>query len=233
MGRSAPICWFELLSRAWRIAVDQSGAGSQVMMSYERGNRKELGHLQGPKTHEQLLGKIRRWMKVALVLNAGQYKCKIGLAFVTGQTWEFIMGGYVQKDMEKPHYLFFMYPPIDDGACVVCFSYERWHYLVIFSLTLSRALRSAQRSALRSARRSAVRSALRSARYVGDHAWGVLEKKRHNHAAQYYERNVYILSLTSASTGTHPKLSQHSHVGSAVFRAINLCLVGSSTLTVR
>ena len=63
MGHSAPMCWFELLSRAWRIAVDQSGAGSQVMMSYERGNRKELGHLQGIarlKTHEQLLDKIRR-----------------------------------------------------------------------------------------------------------------------------------------------------------------------------
>ena len=98
MGHSAPMCWFELLSRAWRIAVDQSGAGSQVMMSYKRGNRTELGHLQGPKTHEQLLGKIRRWMKVALVLNAGQYKFKIGLAFVTGRTWEFIMGGYVQKE---------------------------------------------------------------------------------------------------------------------------------------
>ena len=45
MGHSVPIFWFELLSRAWRIAVDQSGAGSQVMMAYERGNRKELSHL--------------------------------------------------------------------------------------------------------------------------------------------------------------------------------------------
>ena len=121
MGHSVPLCWFELLSRAWRIAVDQSGAGSQVMMSYERGNRKELGHLQGIsrlKTHEQLLDKIRRWMKVALLLTAGQFKCKIGLSFFTGQTWEF-MGGYVQKDMGKPHYLFYAYPPIDEGALFV------------------------------------------------------------------------------------------------------------------
>ena len=121
MGHSVPICWFELPSRAWRIAVDQSGAGSQVMMAYERGNRKELGHLQGVarlKTHEQLLDKIRRWMQVALLLAAGQFKCKIGLAFFTGRTWEF-MGGYVQKDMGKPHCLFFMYPPIGDGASFV------------------------------------------------------------------------------------------------------------------
>ena len=119
MGRSAPICWFELLSRAWRIAVDQSGAGLQGMMSYERGNRKELGHLQGIaqlKTHEQLFDKTRGWMKVALMLNAGQYKCKIGLSFFTGQTWEF-MGGYVQKDM-------------GELQCALCFSHARWHYLV-------------------------------------------------------------------------------------------------------
>ena len=57
-------------------------------------------------------------MKVALLLTAGQFKCKIGLSFFTGQTWEF-MGGYVQKDMGKPHYMFFAYPPIDEGALFV------------------------------------------------------------------------------------------------------------------
>ena len=133
MGHSVPICWFELLSRAWSIAVDKSGAGSQVIMSYERGNRKELGHLQGIarlKTHEQLLDKIRRWMKVALLLTAGQFKCKIGLSFFTGQTWEF-MGGYVQKDMGKPHYLFFAYPPIDEGALFVFLTHAQWIHSII------------------------------------------------------------------------------------------------------
>ena len=102
------------------------------MMPYERGNRKELGHLQGIgrfKTHEQLLGKIRRWMKVALLLTAGQFKCKIRLSFFTGQTWRF-MGGYVQKGMGKPHYLFFAYPPIDEGALIVFLAHAQWIYSI-------------------------------------------------------------------------------------------------------
>ena len=81
------------------------------MMAYERGNRKELGHPQGIarlKTHEQLLDKIRRWVKVALLLTAGQFKCKIGLSLFTGQTWEFMGGrlcpeGHGQAALLVPH----------------------------------------------------------------------------------------------------------------------------------
>ena len=71
------------------------------MMAYERGGRKELGHLQGIArllTHGGLKERIRRWIRLALLLASGMYVQKIGFAFFTGQTWKF-MGGYVQKDM--------------------------------------------------------------------------------------------------------------------------------------
>ena len=65
-----------------------------------------------------------------MLLTAGQFKCKIGLSFFTGQTWEF-MGGYVQKDMGKPHYLFFAYPPIDEGALFVFLTHAQWIHSII------------------------------------------------------------------------------------------------------
>jgi len=91
------------------------------MMPYERGERKELGHVQGTSralAHEGLKERIRRWMRLALLLASGMYRAKIGFAFFTGQTWEF-MGGYVQKDKGKPHCRFFAYLPIDEGALFV------------------------------------------------------------------------------------------------------------------
>ena len=87
-------------------------SGAQTMMPYERGERKELGHIQGISralTHEGLKERIRRWMRMALLLASGIYRAKIGFAFFTGQTWAF-MGGYVQKDKGKPHYRFFREP---------------------------------------------------------------------------------------------------------------------------
>ena len=54
------------------------------MVSYERGERKELGHLQGISrllTHESLKERIRRWMRLALLLASGIYRAKMGFAF--------------------------------------------------------------------------------------------------------------------------------------------------------
>ena len=123
LGHDAPYVWFDRISAAWRAAVGMCGAGSgaQTTMAYERGERKELGHVQGISrclTHEGLKERIRCWMRLALLLASGMYRAKIGFAFFTGQTWEF-MGGYVQKDKGKPHYRFFAYPPIDEGVMFV------------------------------------------------------------------------------------------------------------------
>jgi hypothetical protein len=130
LGHDAPYVWFDRISAAWRAAVDMcgDGSGAQTMMAYERGERKELGHLQGISrclTHEGLKERIRRWMRLALLLASGMYRAKIGFAFFTGQTWEF-MGGYVQKDKGKPHYRFFAHPPIDEGALFVSLTHARW-----------------------------------------------------------------------------------------------------------
>jgi hypothetical protein len=116
-GHHAPRQWFRLMSAAWTSAVDDSGHGAQVMQSYERGERKELGHLQGISrvlTHEGMKERIRRWMRAALMISSGQYRCKIGINFFTNQEWDF-MGGYVQKDMGKAHYLFFAYPTLPES----------------------------------------------------------------------------------------------------------------------
>jgi hypothetical protein len=90
------------------------------MMSYERGERKEYGHLQGVTrimTHVSLKDRIRKWMCAALLLGTSQYRAKVGLTFFTGQDWTY-MGGYIQKDQGKPHYRFFAYPPMLDGPYV-------------------------------------------------------------------------------------------------------------------
>ena len=120
-GAHAPRQWFRLMSAAWMSAVDDSGDGGQVMMSYERGERKELGHLQGISrvlTHESQKERIRRWIRAALMISSGQYRCKIGINFFTNQEWDF-MGGYVQKDMGKAHYLFFAYPTLPESKLMI------------------------------------------------------------------------------------------------------------------
>ena len=92
-------------------------------MGYEKGERKEKGHLQGITriyTHESLKDKIRAWMRKCLMLNTGMHRCKVGFSFFTGQEWEY-MCGYVQKDMGKPHYLFACYPPIEERTCHISF----------------------------------------------------------------------------------------------------------------
>ena len=81
---------------AWHrpMAVGMCGAnsGSQTVLSYERGERKELGHIQGTSrclAHEGRKERIRRrWMRLALLLASGMYRAKIGFTFFTGQTWE-------------------------------------------------------------------------------------------------------------------------------------------------
>ena len=59
LGHDAPYVWFDRISAAFCMAVGMCGAnsGSQTTMSYERGERKELGHIQGISwclTHEGL-----------------------------------------------------------------------------------------------------------------------------------------------------------------------------------
>ena len=119
-GHHVPYAWFNLVANAWRTAVDKTGDRGQLMMAYERGERKEYGHLQGISrvlTHESMKEKLRRWLRAALLLSSGMYRAKIGLVFFTGQEWDY-MGGYVQKDMGKAHYRFLAYPEIDAGAFV-------------------------------------------------------------------------------------------------------------------
>ena len=89
LGHDAPYVWFDHISAAFRMAVGMCGAnsGSQTMMTYERDERKELGHIQSISrclTHEGLKERIRRWVRLALLLASGMYRAKIGLAFFTG-----------------------------------------------------------------------------------------------------------------------------------------------------
>lgn len=128
LGHHVPREWFGRLFAAWKCAIQScpDDANCQVMMAYEKGERKELGHLQGITrilTHESLLVRIRAWMKAALLTNTGAYRSKVSVAFFTGQTWDF-MGGYVQKDKGKPHYMFEMWPPLPESksCCCLCFS---------------------------------------------------------------------------------------------------------------
>jgi len=118
MGTNAPLSWFDLISTAWENAINKCGSpSSQVMMSYERGERKEYGHFQGitrTMTHVSLKDRIRKWMRAALLLGTSQYRVKVGLTFLTGQEWTY-MGGYIQKDQGKPHYRFFAHPPMLEG----------------------------------------------------------------------------------------------------------------------
>jgi len=121
MGTNAPLAWFDLICTAWENVIAKCGSpSSQVMMSYERGERKEYGHFQGITrimTHVSLKDRIRKWMRAALLLGTSQYRAKIGLAFFTGQDWTYL-GGYIQKDQGKPNYRFFAYPPMLEGPHV-------------------------------------------------------------------------------------------------------------------
>ena len=49
-GCHAPRQWFRLMSAAWMTAVDDSGDGAQVMVSYERGERRAEG-ARAPARH--------------------------------------------------------------------------------------------------------------------------------------------------------------------------------------
>ena len=96
----APVRWFHLMLNAWKAAIDLCcGSPCQLLVSYEKGEKKEKGHLQGITrifTHESLKDKTRAWMRACLMLNTGMHRCKVGCAFFTGQEWEY-MCGYVQK----------------------------------------------------------------------------------------------------------------------------------------
>jgi hypothetical protein len=120
-GHHVPWGWFNLVANAFKAAVDKTGDRGQLLMAYERGERKELGHLQGIArllTHESFKDKLRRWLRAALLLSTGMYRAKIGLVFFTGQEWEH-MGGYVQKDSGKAHYRFYAYPDMSECTFVV------------------------------------------------------------------------------------------------------------------
>ena len=89
------------------------------MLSLERGDRKNLLHIQGITrllSHGSLTERVRNWMRAALLLDTNApYKCTIMIKSFTNQEWGY-MGGYVQKDMGKPHCRLFVYPTIDAGA---------------------------------------------------------------------------------------------------------------------
>ena len=108
IGAHAPVRWFHLILNARKAAIDLCGGSPcQLLMSYEKGERKEKGHLRGITrifTHESLKDKVRPWMRACLMLNTGMHRCKVGCSFFTGHEWEY-MCGYIQKDMGKPHYL--------------------------------------------------------------------------------------------------------------------------------
>ena len=78
-------------------------------MSIERGDRKQLQHIQGVSrfiTSETHKDQFRAFMKRHLgILTGGNIRCKIGINYFSGQTWENMLG-YVQKDDGKPHYRF-------------------------------------------------------------------------------------------------------------------------------
>jgi len=118
-GHHVPLAWFDLLTAAFTSAVDTCGGPSAAMLSLERGDRKNLLHIQGITrllSHDSLTERVRNWMRAALLLGPNApYKCKIMIKPFTNQEWGY-MGGYVQKDMGKPHYRLFHYPTIDAGA---------------------------------------------------------------------------------------------------------------------
>ena len=118
-GHHVPLVWFDLLTGAFTSAVDTCGGPSAAMMSLERGDRKNLLHNQGITrllSHDSLTERVRAWMRAALLLGTNApYKCKIMIKPFTNQEWGY-MGGYVQKDMGKPHFHLFVYPTIDAGA---------------------------------------------------------------------------------------------------------------------
>ena len=121
MGNDAPLARFDLICTAWENTIVKCGSpSSQVMMSYERGEQKEYGHLQGitrVMPHVSLKDRIRKWMRAALLLGTSQCRVKIGLAFFTGQDWTY-MGGYIQKDQGTPHHRLFAYPPMLEGPYI-------------------------------------------------------------------------------------------------------------------
>ena len=87
-GHHVPWAWFNLVANVFKAAVDKTGERGQLMMSYERDERKELGHLQGIVRllmHESYKEKLRRWLRAALLLSTGMYRAKSGLVFFTGQ----------------------------------------------------------------------------------------------------------------------------------------------------
>ena len=119
-GHHVPWGWFNLVAYAFKAAVDKTGERGQLMMAYERGERKQLGHLQGIErllAHESHKEKLRRWLRAALLLSTDMYRAESGLVFFTGQEWEH-MGGYVQKDSGKAHYRFFAYPGMSECTFV-------------------------------------------------------------------------------------------------------------------
>ena len=118
-GHHVPLAWFDLLTAAFTSAVDTCGGPSAAMISLERGDRKNLLHIQGITrllSHDSLTERVRNWMRAALLLGPNApYKCKIMIKPFTNQEWGY-MGGYVQKDMGKPHYRLFHYPTVDAGT---------------------------------------------------------------------------------------------------------------------
>ena len=152
-GNHVPWGWFNLVANASKAAVDNTGERGQLMMAYERGKRKELGHLQGIArllTHKSCTEKLRKWVRAALLLATGMCRAKMDLVFFTGHEWEH-MGGYVQKDSGKAHYRFFAYPGMYVCTLYVCCFRTRTHRTQsIFCLRWRLAPRSASRSAPRS-----------------------------------------------------------------------------------
>ena len=107
MGQHAPIRWFLNLIVCFTAICNH--AGSATAMSIERGDRKQLQHIQGVSrfiTSEAYKDQFRAFMKRHLgILTGGNIRCKIGINYFSGQTWENMLG-YVQKDEGKPHYRF-------------------------------------------------------------------------------------------------------------------------------
>lgn len=105
MGQHAPIRWFTNLIAAFTTIC--SHEGSATAMSMERGDRRKLLHIQGvsrfitSETYkEQFKNFIRRHLGI---LTGGNIRCKIGIRYFSGQSWEYMLG-YVQKDEGQPHY---------------------------------------------------------------------------------------------------------------------------------